>query len=82
MSILLPVLVYVALFAMAWWSGRTLARHHGDGWEVGAVAALGVVVLGAVWLAQATAGAVPALGLAGAGGGGLFLGYIRAEPTD
>lgn len=82
MSVVLLALVLAALFATALWSGRTLARHHGDGLEVGAVAALGTAVLGGLWLLNAGGGGVPLLGLAGAGAGGLFLGYIRAEPTD
>ena len=55
MSILALAAVFVVVFATSRWSGRTLARHHGD------------------------ADALPTLGLAGAGAGGLLAGYMRAD---
>lgn len=78
------VAVFVVVFATSHWSGHTLALHHGDGREVAAVAALGVAVLGALWLLKVLHGdadALPTLGLAGATAGGLLAGYMRAEPA-
>ena len=82
MSILALAAVFVVVFATSRWSGRTLARHHGDGLEVAAVAALGVATLGALWVIKVLHGdadALPTLGLAGAGAGGLLAGYMRAD---
>lgn len=84
MTALALAALFVVLFATSHWSGRTLARHHGDGREVAAVAALGAAVLGALWLLKLLHGdadAIPTLGLAGAGAGGLLAGYLRAEPA-
>lgn len=81
-SIALALLVALGVFAVCTWGGHTLARHHQDRWEVGAVVAIGVCVLG--WLALsrnlfALEGAVPLLTLLVAAGGGLFVGFDRAD---
>jgi hypothetical protein len=79
------VVLLAALFGVCRWSGATLARHHGDGWEVGAVAGLGAAVLSALWLSRALPGieaGLVTLGLVGAGAGGLFAGYMRREPAE
>ena len=85
MLVLAVAALLAALFAVCRWSGAMLARHHGDGWEVAAVAGLGAAVLAALWLSHAVAGAeggLVTLGLVGAGAGGLFAGYMRREPAD
>lgn len=85
MPVLALVVLLAALFAVCRWSGATLARHHGDGWEVGAVAGLGVAVLATLWASRLLPGAaagVTTLGLVGAGAGGLFAGYMRYEPAE
>jgi hypothetical protein len=74
--------VMVALFVVCRWAGHTLSHHYQDGWEVAAVAAMGLGAFAALWAAQVIAaggGALPTIGLVGAGGGGLFAGYLRGE---
>ena len=71
-----------ALFTTCRWGGRTLAEHYEDGWEVAAVAAIGVCAFAGLWVAQAVVAAenaLPTLGLVAAGAGGLFAGYLRGE---
>ena len=85
MLVLALAVLLAALFAVCRWSGAMLARHHGDGWEVIAVAGLGAGVLAALWLSHAMPGGEGALvtaGLIGAGAGGLFAGYMRREPAE
>ena len=85
MLVLVLAVLLAALFAVCRWSGGMLARHHGDGWEVAAVAGLGSAVLATLWLSHAVPGGEAGwvtLGLAGAGAGGLFAGYMRREPAD
>ena len=82
MSLILALLVALAVFAICTWGGRTLAQHHQDRQEVVAVIAIGVCVLG--WLALSRNifdldGATPMLALLVAAGGGLFLGFDRAD---
>ena len=69
----------VALFAACRWGGRTLAGHFQDGWEVWAVAVMGICAFAALWVGQHVVGGGPlaVVGLAGAGAGGLFAGYLR-----
>jgi hypothetical protein len=83
--VLALIALLAALFAVCRWSGGTLARHHGDGWEVAAVAGLGAAVLTTLWLSHALSGGETAwvtMGLVGAGAGGLFAGYMRREPAE
>ena len=85
MLVLALTALLAVLFAVCRWSGATLARHHGDGLEVVAVAVLGVTVLAALWLSRALPGyeaGLTTLGLVGAGAGGLFAGYTRYESAD
>ena len=85
MLVLVLAVLLAALFAVCRWSGALLARHHGDGWEVVAVAGLGAAVLAALWLSHALPGGeggLVTLGLVGAGAGGLFAGYMRREPAE
>ncbi|MDF1505382.1 hypothetical protein [Roseisolibacter sp. H3M3-2] len=82
MSLALALVVGLAVFAVCTWSGQTLARHHQDAHEVGAVVAIGFCVLGVLALGRsvlALDGALPLLGLAVSAGGGLFVGYGRAD---
>ena len=83
MSLALSVLVLLAAFAVCAWSGRTLAGHYQDRWEVAAALAVGACLFGALGLTSpardASAGWTEAgLGLAMAAG--LFTGYYRAGP--
>jgi hypothetical protein len=73
--------VMLVAFVVCHWGGRTLAGHYQDGWEVAAVAAMGVCAFVALWVVQqvVAGGAVPIVGLLAAAGGGLFAGYMRAE---
>ncbi len=84
MSFVLALLAGLAVFLVCTWSGQTLARHHQDMHEVAAVMAIGACVLGTLALSRNLLeldGAVPMLALALAAGGGLFLGYDRADRT-
>ena len=84
MSFALALLAGLAVFLVCTWSGQTLARHHQDKHEVAAVMAIGVCVLGTLALSRNLLqldGALPMLALAVAAGGGLFLGYDRADRT-
>jgi hypothetical protein len=81
MSLAVGVLVLLAAFAVCAWSGRTLAGHYQDRWEVAATLAVGACLFAALPLAgagrDAAAGWPEAvLGLAMAAG--LFAGYYRA----
>jgi hypothetical protein len=71
----------LAVFLVCTWSGQTLARHHQDAHEVGAVVAIGACVLGALALGRnlEVEGFAPLLVLALAAGGGLFVGYDRSD---
>ena len=84
MSFAIAAIVAVAVFLICTWSGQTLARHHQDRQEVTAVIAIGVCVLGTLALSRNLldlSGMLPLLGLAVAAGGGLFLGFDRADRT-
>ena len=81
MSLAVGGLVVLAAIAVCAWSGRTLAGHYRDRWELAATLAVGACLLGALALAgpERDAGAgwpEAALGLAMAAG--LFTGYYRA----
>ena len=82
MSLVIAVLTALAVFVVCTWSGQTLARHHQDRQEVVAVVAVGICVLGTLALSRSLfdiGGMLPLLGLAVAAGGGLFLGFDRAD---
>ena len=82
MTFTIAVVVALAVFLVCTWSGQTLARHHQDRQEVAAVVAVGICVLGTLALSRnllEVDGMVPMLGLAVAAGGGLFLGFDRAD---
>lgn len=80
MSLPISVIVLLVAFTICAWSGRVLAGHYQDGWEVAAVLAVGVCMLGATGLTGRAHGA-PAgwpeivIGLSMAAG--LFAGYYR-----
>lgn len=81
MSLAVRVLVLLAAFAVCAWSGRTLAGHYQDRWEVAAALAVGACLFGALAIADSGSDAAAgwpeaALGLAMAAG--LFTGYYRA----
>jgi cell division protein FtsW (lipid II flippase) len=83
-SFAIAAIIAVAVFVVCTWSGQTLARHHQDRQEVTAVIAIGVCVLGTLALSRNLldlGGMLPLLGLALAAGGGLFLGFDRADRT-
>jgi cell division protein FtsW (lipid II flippase) len=83
-SFAIAAIIAVAVFLICTWSGQTLARHHQDRQEVGAVIAIGVCVLGTLALSRNLLdvdGMLPLLALAIAAGGGLFLGFDRADRT-
>lgn len=82
MSFAIAAIIAVAVFLVCTWSGQTLARHHQDRQEFTAVIAIGVCVLGTLALSRNLLdadGLLPMLGLAVAAGGGLFLGFDRAD---
>lgn len=82
MSFALTLVAGLAVFLVCTWSGQTLARHHQDRQELTAVVAIGFCVLGVLALGRGVLemdGAIPMLGLAVAAGGGLFVGYGRAD---
>ena len=82
MSFVIVAIIAVAVFLVCAWSGQTLAQHHQDRQEVTAVIAIGVCVLGTLALSRNLLdvdGMLPLLGLAVAAGGGLFLGFDRAD---
>ena len=84
MSFAIAAIIAVSVFLVCAWSGQTLARHHQDRQEVTAVIAIGVCVLGTLALSRNLLeidGLLPLLGLAVAAGGGLFLGFDRADRT-
>jgi hypothetical protein len=81
MPLAVSVIVLLAAFAVCAWSGRTLAGHYQDRWEVAAALAVGACLFGAVGVAghsrdAATGWPEAAIGLAMAAG--LFTGYYRA----
>lgn len=83
MPVVVTVVVGLAAFAICGWSGRTLAGHYQDRWELAATLAVGATLFGALALLGpwrgATAGwAEGALGVAMAAG--LVTGYYRAAP--
>jgi hypothetical protein len=80
MSLAISVIVLLVAFTICAWSGRLLAGHYQDRWEVAAVLAVGGCLFGAVSVTGrahgATAGwpeAVIGLSMAA----GLFAGYYR-----
>ena len=80
-SLAVRAVVLVAAFAVCAWSGRTLAGHYQDRWELAATLAVGACLFGAAGLASPVRGAAAewleaALSLAMAAG--LFTGYYRA----
>lgn len=80
--LLVALVAAVTVFAVCAWSGQTLARHHQDRWEVAAVLAVGTCVLVTLGLGRGLldAGGTPALlALAVVAGGGLLVGYDRAD---
>ena len=80
--LLVGLVAALAVFVICAWSGQTLARHHQDRWEVAAVVAMGTCVLGTLALGRGLldAGGTPALlALAVVAGGGLMVGYDRAD---
>ena len=82
MSLAIAAIIAIAVFVVCTWSGQTLARHHQDRQEVTAVIAIGACVLGTLALSRNLLdvdGMLPLLGLAIAAGGGLFLGFDRAD---
>ena len=82
MSFALTLVAGLAVFFVCTWSGQTLARHHQDRQELAAVVAVGMCVLGVLALGRGVLeidGTLPMLGLAVAAGGGLFVGYGRAD---
>ncbi len=85
MELALAVLLAAVVFAVCRWSGRLLATHYQDGWEVIAVVAIGLCVLGTLALTRRSgfdADPRAYAGLLGAGGGGLFLGYLAGAARD
>lgn len=85
MELVLAAALAALVFAVCAWSGRLLASHYQDGWEVAAVVAIGACVLGTLAVTRQSAfDADPRAyaGLLGAGGGGLFLGYLRESERD
>lgn len=80
--LLVGLVAALVVFVVCAWSGRTLARHHQDRWEVAAVVAMGTCVLVALSLGRGLldSGGTPAmLALAVVAGGGLLIGYDRAD---
>ena len=82
MSLAIAALVLLAAFAVCAWSGRTLAGHYQDRWEVAATLAVGACLFGAIGVGGRLRGPTAgwpeaALGLAMAAG--LFAGYYRGR---
>lgn len=82
--LLVPVAMVVlgVLFVVGRWGGTTLATHHNDGREIGATAALGACVLGALAVvarADLPGGSAGLVLVGAAVAGGLFAGYARAD---
>jgi hypothetical protein len=80
MSLAVRVVVLLAAFAVCAWSGRTLAGHYQDRWEVAAALAVGACLFAATGLTGRAHGAAAGwpeavLGLSMASG--LFAGYYR-----
>ena len=80
MSLAVTMVVLLAAFVVCAWSGRVLAGHYQDRWEVAAVLAVGACLFGATGLtgrAQGAAAGWPeaAIGLGMAAG--LCAGYYR-----
>jgi len=81
MSLAVGVLVLLAAFAVCAWSGRTLAGHYHDRWEVAATLAVGACLFGALGVASLgrdAAAGWPEVVLGLAMAAGLFTGYYRA----
>ena len=81
MSLAIRVIVLLAAFAVCAWSGRTLAGHYQDRWEVAATLAVGACLLGALGLTghgRASAAGWPGAAVGLAMAAGLFTGYYRA----
>jgi hypothetical protein len=81
MSIVVSVLVLLGAFAVCAWSGRTLAGHYQDRWEVVATLAVGLCVFGALAMAghgRDAAAGWPEAALGVAMSAGLVTGYYRA----
>ena len=82
MTLVLGLVAALAVFVVCAWSGQTLARHHQDAWEIGAVVAIGVCVLGSLALGRQlleSSGSLMLMAIAAAAGAGLFVGYDRAD---
>ena len=83
MLLAVNVLVALAAFVVCAWSGRTLAGHYQDRWELAATLAVGAALFGAIALMSHWRDATPgwtecSIGLAMAAG--LVTGYDRAAP--
>ena len=50
MTVIFSALVLLAAFGVCEWSGRTLAAHYQDGWEVAATLAVGACLFGSITL--------------------------------
>ena len=77
------LLVAIA-FVVCDWSGRTLAHHYQDRFEVAAIVAVGTCVVLGLAVTQGArddGNQWPALALALAATSGLFAGYLRSGPT-
>ena len=84
MSFALSAIVLLAAFGVCDWSGRTLAAHYQDRWEVAATLAVGVCLFGAIGLmdhVRDTTGAWLEGMLALAMATGLLRGYSRSPDT-
>jgi hypothetical protein len=82
MSLAVRVVVLLAAFAVCAWSGRTLAGHYQDRWEVAATLAVGACLFGALGLTGHVRDAAPGWSVASLGlamAAGLFTGYYRGR---
>jgi hypothetical protein len=81
MSLALGVIVLLAAFAACAWSGRTLAEHYQDRWEVASALAVGACLFAALGVMGHVRDAPPGWPEAGLGlamAAGLFSAYVRA----
>ena len=81
MSLVVGGFVLLAAFAVCDWSGRTLAHHYQDRWEMAATLAVGACIVVALALAGTVRGPTagwPEAVLALAMSAGLFTGYYRS----